>query len=44
MIVGTKDKRNMADQPGILKKIQEAKQYFGIGYHHLEKIAGLQSH
>ncbi|MCE7072402.1 SAM-dependent methyltransferase [Dyadobacter sp. CY327] len=44
MIVGTKDKRNMPDQPGILKKIQEAKQYFGIGYHHLEKIAGLQSH
>ncbi|WP_235128775.1 SAM-dependent methyltransferase [Dyadobacter sp. CY347] len=44
MIVGTKDKRNAPDQPGILKKIQDAKLYFGIGYHHLEKIAGLQSH
>lgn len=41
MIVGTKDRRNAADQPGILQKIQDAKQYFGIGYHHLEKIAGL---
>lgn len=44
LIVGTKDRRNAPDQPAILKKIRDARQYFGIGYHHLEKIAGLQSH
>lgn len=44
LIVGTKDTRNAPDQPAILQKIRDAKQYFGIGYHHLEKIAGLQSH
>ncbi|MCF0040702.1 class I SAM-dependent methyltransferase [Dyadobacter fanqingshengii] len=44
LIVGTKDTRNAPDQPAILQKIRDAKQYFGIGYHHLEKITGLQSH
>ncbi|SKC06539.1 class I SAM-dependent methyltransferase [Dyadobacter psychrophilus] len=44
LIVGTKDRRNAPDQPAILKKIRDARQYFGIDYHHLEKIAGLQSH
>ncbi|MCF0051992.1 SAM-dependent methyltransferase [Dyadobacter sp. LJ53] len=44
LIVGTKDKRNAPDQQAILQKIRDAKQYFGIDYHHLERIAGLQSH
>jgi SAM-dependent methyltransferase len=41
MIVGIKDKRNAPDQSAILQKIRDAKQYFGIDYHHLEKIAAL---
>ncbi|WP_439584768.1 class I SAM-dependent methyltransferase [Dyadobacter bucti] len=41
MIVGTKDARNSIDKNAILKKIKEAKEYFGIGYHHLEKISGI---
>ncbi|MCE7068484.1 SAM-dependent methyltransferase [Dyadobacter sp. CY326] len=41
MIVGTKDKRNAPDRDAILQKIRDAKAYFGIGYHHLEKIAAL---
>jgi SAM-dependent methyltransferase len=41
MIVGTKDTRNSIDKKAVLKKIKEAKEYFGIGYHHLEKISGI---
>jgi SAM-dependent methyltransferase len=41
MIVGTKDTRNSIDKNAVLKKIRETKQYFGIGYHHLEKISGI---
>ncbi|WP_138475200.1 class I SAM-dependent methyltransferase [Dyadobacter bucti] len=41
MIVGTKDARNSIDKNAVLKKIKEAKEYFGIGYHHLEKISGI---
>jgi SAM-dependent methyltransferase len=41
MIVGEKIKKGKTDQENILGKIKEAKSYFGIDYHHLEKIAGL---
>ncbi|TLV02769.1 class I SAM-dependent methyltransferase [Dyadobacter luticola] len=41
MIVGTKDHRNKPDQGAILQKIAEAKQYFGIEYHHLERMTGI---
>lgn len=41
MIVGTKDTRSSIDKNAVLKKIKEAKEYFGIGYHHLEKISGI---
>lgn len=41
MIVGIRNQRELPERDVILKKIQEAKQYFGIDYHHLEKIAGI---
>ncbi|TDE15497.1 class I SAM-dependent methyltransferase [Dyadobacter psychrotolerans] len=41
MIVGIKNKKASQDQQAILQKIKDAKAYFGIGYHHLEKIAQL---
>ncbi|NIJ54281.1 class I SAM-dependent methyltransferase [Dyadobacter arcticus] len=41
MIVGVKDHRNTADKEMILDKINEAKKYFGIEYHHLERMAGI---
>ncbi|MCE7060121.1 SAM-dependent methyltransferase [Dyadobacter sp. CY343] len=42
MIVGIRDTRNKSDEELILKKIKEAKDYFGISYHHLERIAGIE--
>lgn len=41
LVVGVKNKRNVQGQEVILKKIKAAKEYFGIGYHHLERIMGL---
>lgn len=41
MIVGIKNQRDVPEKESILKKIQEAKQYFGIDYHHLEKMTGI---
>jgi len=41
MIVGIKNHRDLPERDIILKKIQEAKQYFGIDYHHLEKMTGI---
>jgi SAM-dependent methyltransferase len=41
MVVGIKDRRHKPDQAAILKKIKDAKAYFGIEYHHLERMAGL---
>jgi len=38
MIVGVKSKNNPSTQSDLLKKIKDAKAYFGIEYHHLEKI------
>jgi SAM-dependent methyltransferase len=41
MIVGIKDHRNKADREAILQKIREAKRYFGLEYHHLERMTGI---
>jgi hypothetical protein len=41
LVVGTKVKEGSADKAAILARIKETKQYFGIGYHHLEKLFGL---
>lgn len=41
LVVGVKNKRNTHDQEKAFAKIKEAKNYFGIGYHHLERIMGL---
>ncbi|GGB84680.1 class I SAM-dependent methyltransferase [Dyadobacter sediminis] len=41
LIVGIRNQRDVPNRDMILKKIHEAKQYFGIDYHHLEKIAGI---
>lgn len=41
LVVGVKAKLSPADQAGILEKIKATKNYFGIGYHHLEKLLGL---
>jgi len=38
MIVGTKNHRSTPDKAQILKKIKDAKAYFGIEYHHLERM------
>lgn len=41
MIVGIKNHKSAPDQDQILKKIKDAKAYFGIGYHHLERMLGI---
>jgi SAM-dependent methyltransferase len=41
LIVGSRIKDQKADRSAILDKIKKTKAYFGIGYHHLEKLAGL---
>jgi SAM-dependent methyltransferase len=41
LIVGIKKENTKADKAAILKKIQESKTYFGIGYHHLERAMDL---
>lgn len=42
LVVGIKGKEHNADKKEeILNKIKASKEYFGIGYHHLEKIIGL---
>ena len=41
MIVGVKNKKGTVDQTSILNKIKKAKTYFGIEYHHLEKMMGI---
>lgn len=38
MIVGVKRQKVQAENGRILQKIKEIKAYFGIGYHHLERI------
>jgi len=41
LIVGVKTKMAEASRPQLLDKIRKTKEYFGIGYHHLEKLFGL---
>ena len=42
MLVGLKKSVDSKKQAEILNKIQELKQYFGIGYQHLERLCGLE--
>ncbi len=42
LIVGQKKQNQKGDKAVVLQKIKETKAYFGIGYHHLERIAGLE--
>jgi hypothetical protein len=41
LIVGVKEEKDEAEQAKLLEKIKQTKAYFGIGYHHLERLAGL---
>jgi len=41
LIVGRRQEVSAAQQEEILNKIKSTKAFFGIGYHHLERIAGL---
>jgi SAM-dependent methyltransferase len=41
LITGSKVKGIVNDRAGISGKIQQTKNYFGIGYHHLERLLGL---
>lgn len=41
LIVGVKTKSNGVPKPELLDRIKKTKEYFGIGYHHLEKLFGL---
>jgi SAM-dependent methyltransferase len=41
MIVGIKTQKPQAKDERILQKIKDAKLYFGIEYHHLEKMMGI---
>ncbi len=41
MIVGIKNRKAINKDDLILRKIQDAKAYFGIEYHHLEKLMGI---
>jgi len=41
LVVGVKHHHNNYDKSKILQKISSTKAFFGIGYHHLEKMMGL---
>ena len=41
MIVGIRDQKMEVRDEKILQKIKDAKSYFGIEYHHLEKMMGI---
>jgi SAM-dependent methyltransferase len=41
LIVGTKGRASPAEKSAILAKVSAIKSYFGIGYHHLERLMGL---
>ncbi|MBE9462540.1 class I SAM-dependent methyltransferase [Dyadobacter subterraneus] len=41
MIVGIKNHKSQPDKTLLLKKIKGAKSYFGIEYHHLERMLGI---
>lgn len=42
LVVGIKGKTNPKKQAEILEKLKVTKTYFGIGYHHLEKLLSLR--
>ena len=41
MVVGIKSQKLPVKDKQILQKINDAKAYFGIEYHHLEKLLGI---
>jgi hypothetical protein len=41
MVVGIKNQKPQPKDERILKKIKESKAFFGIEYHHLEKLMGI---
>ncbi len=41
MIVGIKNEKFLVEDKRVLQKIKDAKTYFGIEYHHLEKMMGI---
>ena len=41
LVVGVKNKTSQVDQTDVLTKIKETKAYFGINYHHLERLLEL---
>jgi SAM-dependent methyltransferase len=43
LLVGVKQGVNPINQAKTLKKIRDTKAYFGIGYHHLERLMGLEA-
>jgi SAM-dependent methyltransferase len=43
LLVGVKQDVTLIQQQLTLKKIMQTKAYFGIGYHHLERIMGLEA-
>lgn len=43
LVVGVKGKVNEDKKAEVLQKIKETKAYFGIGYHHLERLLGLEN-
>lgn len=43
MLVGVKSTITLDEQQEVLLKIQQTKSYFGIGYHHLERLMSLEA-
>lgn len=43
LLIGFKQTVSADKQRNILKKIQDTKRFFGIGYHHLERLMGLEA-
>jgi SAM-dependent methyltransferase len=43
LLIGIKQTISLNKQKHILKKIRDTKSYFGIGYHHLERLMGLEA-
>ncbi len=43
LVIGEKRRNTTPDQPGILEKIRQTKQFFGIEYHQLERLMGLEA-
>lgn len=43
LIVGTKARRTEPEKAALREKLKATKAYFGIGYHHLERLMGLDA-